>query len=127
MSDDSGEWQFLQTAWRFALVLTGCREGAGKVFKETAAEVASHPHPGDLTRTRHLFYTALRRRALRYPARNELTGAVGRFHTVSEPSRSALTLLYMDALSPGEIGKILDLDPRGLAESLDRGRAEVAK
>lgn len=127
MSDIPGEWQFLKTAWRFALVLTGCREGAGKVFKETAAEVASHPHPGDLNRTRHLFYTALRRRALKYPARNELSGVPGKFHLVLEPGRSALALLYLDALSPGEIGKILELDQRGLAESLDRARAEVAK
>ncbi len=127
MSEVPEEWQFLKTAWRFALVLTGCREGAGKVIKETATEVASHPQPGDLNRTRHLFYTALRRRALKYPARNELTGTVGKFHTVSEPARSALALLYLDALSPGEIAKILELDQRGLADTLDRARTEVSK
>ena len=57
----------METAWRFAFLLTGCHEGASKVFKDSVEELLRHPHPGDLDRTRQLFFTAVRRRGLKFP------------------------------------------------------------
>ena len=71
MNDLPKEFAFLETAWRFAFLLTGCREGTSKVFKDSVEELLRHPHPGDLERARQLFFAVVRRRSLDFPARCE--------------------------------------------------------
>jgi hypothetical protein len=65
---DIPEDGFPETAWRFALLLTGCYEGTSKVFKESVDELLRHPHPGDLECTKQLLFTIIRRRVLSFRA-----------------------------------------------------------
>jgi hypothetical protein len=125
MSDLPKEWVFLETAWRFALLLTGCHEGASKVFKDSVDELLRHPHPGDLDRTRRLFFTAVRRRGLKFPAHCELEGTAEKLHELPEPGRSALALLYLDALPADDIECVLNVDERLLSEAIDKTRSAL--
>jgi hypothetical protein len=125
MSDIPDEWIFLETAWRFALVLTGCHECTSKVFKDSVDELLRHPHPGDLERTRQLFYTIVRRRSLKFPARCELDGTAEKLHKLPEPGRSALALLYLGALPASDIQCVLNLDERLLANAMDKTRSAL--
>jgi hypothetical protein len=125
MSDLPEEWVFLETAWRFAFLLTGCHEGASKAFKDSVEELLRHPHPGDLDRTRRLFFTAVRRRSLKFPARCELEGTAANLHALPEPGRSALVLLYLDALPTDDIECVLNVGERLLAEVMDKTRSAL--
>jgi hypothetical protein len=125
MSDLPEEWVFLETAWRFAFLLTGCHEGASKAFKDSVDELLRHPHPGDSDRTRRLFFTAVRRRSLKFPARCELEGTAEKLHALPEPGRSALALLYLDALPADDIECVLNVDERLLAEAMDKSRSAL--
>jgi hypothetical protein len=115
----------LENAWRFAHVLTGCAEGASRVIDETLEEVRRHPHGDDEDRLAILFYTVLRRRSLKFPARNELSGRLAGLHGLLEPGRSALTLLCLNALPARELERTLTLDHRSLAEALEQARAAL--
>jgi hypothetical protein len=119
------DWVFVETAWRFALLLTGCHEGTSKVFKDSVEELLRHPHPGDLERTRQLFFTVVRRRSLRFPARCELNGTAAKLHELAEPGRSALALLYLGALPASDIQRVLNIDERGLADVVDKARSAL--
>ena len=126
MSDDvSEEAVFLEAAWRFAFVLTGCREGASKAFKESVDELLRHPHAGDLEKTEKLLFAAVRRRSLKFPAYCELKGSPARLHRLPEPGRSALALLSLNALGADAITNILGIDSRGLAEALGKARSAL--
>ena len=125
MSDLPEEWVFLKTAWRFAFLLTGCREGTSKVFKDSVDELLRHPHPGDLERARQLFFTVVRRRGLKFAARCELQGMAAKLHELPEPGRSALALLYLDALPAVDIQRVLNIDERLLAEAMDKARSAL--
>ena len=125
MNDLPKEWVFLETAWRFAFLLTGCREGTSKVFKDSVEELLRHPHPGDLDRARQLFFEVVRRRSLDFPARCELQGTAAKLHELPEPGRSALALLYLDALPAVDIQRVLNIDERLLPEAMDNARAAL--
>jgi DNA-directed RNA polymerase specialized sigma24 family protein len=125
MSDLPEDWVFLESAWRFALLLTGCHEGAAKIFKDSVDEVLHHPHPGDLERTRQLFFMIVRRRSLKYPARSELERTPARLHRVAEPGRSALALLYLGIFPAGDIQRVLNIDERLLAEAVATARSAL--
>jgi hypothetical protein len=125
MSDLPEEWVFLETAWRFAFLLTGCREGASKVFGDSVEELLRHPHPGDSERIRQLFFTAARRRSLKFPARCELEGTAAKLHKLPEPGRSALALLYLNALPAVDIQRVLNVNERLLSEAMDKARSAL--
>ena len=122
MSEAPEQWAFLSTGWRVAYTWAGCREGASKIFNDTVAEVLHHPGDGDLRTTITLFYTVLRKRALRYPARCELTGLAANLHGQPEPGRSAWTLLLLEALPSEDVEQILGLDQRRLAEAVQKSQ-----
>lgn len=126
MSERAEHSDWLEKAWRFAHVLTGCTEGASRAFEETVGEVRRHPHAEDEDRVASLFFTILRRRCLKFPARNELPGNMATLHTLLEPNRSALTLLCLNALSAPEIQRVLDIDARKLAEALEKARVALS-
>jgi len=125
MSTAPEEFGFLEKGWQLAFLLTGCRAGAEKVFQESVAEVNSHPSAGDLDRAKFLFFSALRRRSLRYPAVCELTGLVASLHRTEEPARSALALTAQGALSRSDLRTLLDTDKRGLENLLSRARQQM--
>jgi DNA-directed RNA polymerase specialized sigma24 family protein len=122
MNEQAEHSDWLEKAWRFAHVLTGCTEGANRTFDETLEDVRRHPHGDDEDRVASLFLTLLRRRCLKFPARNELPAPVAALHGLLEPGRSALTLLCLNALSAREIQRVLDIDARKLAEVLEQAR-----
>lgn len=126
MNDQAEHSDWLEKAWRFAHVLTGCTEGATRTFEETLEEVRRHPHGDDEDRVANLFFTILRRRCLKYPARNELPGNVAALHGVLEPGRSALTLLCLNALPAREIQRVLDIDARKLSDALEQARRALS-
>ena len=125
MNDLPKECVFLETAWRFAFLLTGCREGTSKVFKDSVDELLRHPHPGDLDRVKQLLFAVVRRRSLNFPARCELQGTAAKLHELSEPGRSALALLYLDALPAADILRVLNIDERLLPETIDKARSAL--
>jgi hypothetical protein len=125
MSELPEDWVFVETAWRFALLLTGCHEGTSKVFKDSVEELLRHPHPGDLERTRRLFFTVVRRRSLGFPARCELNGTAAKLHELLEPGRSALALLYLGALPASDIQRVLNIHERELADVMDKARSAL--
>lgn len=125
MSDVPHEWNFLESAWRFAAVLTGCEEGAAKVFQDSLEELLRHPHAGEPDRAGLLIYPILRRRCLKFPARCELTGFAARLHRQPEPARSALTLLFLDALPAENVQHVLGMNETTLATTLEQVRKDV--
>ena len=126
MNEQAEHSDWLEKAWRFAHVLTGCTEGASRAFGETVEEVRRHPHGDDEDRVASLFFTLLRRRCLKFPARNELPGNAGVLHGVIEPGRSALALLCLNALPAREIQRVLDIDARKLADALEQARTALS-
>jgi hypothetical protein len=126
MSTQAEHSEWLEKAWRFAHVLTGCTDGANRAFGEALEEVRRHPHGDDEDRVANLFFTILRRRCLKFPARNELPGNVAVLHGLMEPGRSALTLLCLNALPAREIQRVLDVDARKLADVLEQARLALS-
>ena len=125
MSDVPDRWGFLQAAWRFASVLTGGPQGAAKVFQESVQEILRHPDLANPERTMLLFYSILRRRALKYPAACEHKGLTANLHKLNEPGRSALTLIYLDAMPAERIQRLLHLTERQLADNLGDARTAL--
>ena len=116
MSDTPKEWSFLPTAWRFALLLTGCHEGAQSAFAGTVEDLRRHPHVGDEERFVRLFYVTLRRRSLKFPARPELDGPLTALHRLPEPARSAVALHTLKAMAESDIQRVLEVDGKALAK-----------
>ncbi len=109
MSEAAQKCPSLVTAWRVAYILTGCREGATKVIQESIDELLQHPGVHNRQRLEMLFYSILRRRCLRFPARCEVTGPLAELHALGEPERSARVLLEANALDAEEIQHLLNI------------------
>jgi len=122
MTDVSHQWDFLESAWRLAFLLTGCREGADKIFREATAEVLKHPHADEAERAKSLLLAAVRRRSLKFPARCELEGAAASLHRLAEPGRSALALLYLNAATVPELQHVLQVEGWAVHEALEAAR-----
>jgi len=127
MSDVRAEGSFLTNAWRFAHVLTGCPEGASKVFKDSLEELLRHPNADETDRARPLLLSIVRKRSLKFPARCELPPALAPLYSLLEPDRSALVLLSLDALPPENLPQLLGVDPRFIADLAKQADAAVAK
>jgi hypothetical protein len=125
MSVPAVQPDLLESAWRFAHVLTGCSEGASRAFDEALTEIRRHPHVDDEDRFATLFFTILRRRCLKFAARNELTGRTADLHRLTEPGRSALVLLCLNVLPARELARVLSLEARMLADALEQSRAAL--
>jgi hypothetical protein len=97
-----------------ARILTGCGEGALAVVAAAVPEVGKHPAASDAGRIARLFYAAVRRRSLRFPARCEFGGALAGLHAMREPARSALALRLVGGLDDAEIAGVLGVVPGAL-------------
>lgn len=120
MSDTPKEWSFLPSAWRFALLLTGCHEGAQSAFEGTVEELRRHPHVGDEERFVRLFYVTLRRRCLKFPARSELDAPLTALHQMPEPARSAVALHGLKAMPDSDIHRVLELDAKSFDKLIEQ-------
>ncbi len=125
MSDVPAEWIFLSTGWRLALILTGSQKGASRAFRDTVAEVSRHPNAGDHHRLEILFFSALRRRCLRVPASNTLSGLVSALHQQPEPGRSTLALTWLNALPASELHRVVEVDGHPLSSALEKTREQL--
>ena len=125
MSDVPAEWTFLKTGWRLALILTGNHEGASRAFSDAVEEVRRHPNAGDLHRLEVLFFSTLRRRCLRVPAANQLQGLVSALHQLPEPGRSALALIWLDAISADDLHRVVGVEDALLADALEKSRQQI--
>lgn len=125
MSDVSAEWTFLATGWRLALILTGSHEGASRAFRDTVTEVGRHPNAGDQHRLEILFFSTLRRRCLRVPATNTLPGLAGTLHKQAEPGRSAIALIWLNALPENELHRVVEVEGHALALALEKTREQI--
>lgn len=123
MSDVPAEWTFLSTGWRLALILTGSHEGASRAFQDTVVEVQRHPNTGDHHRLLILFFSTLRRRCLRVPASaTDLQGPIANLHRLPEPGRSALALVWLNALPAADLHRVIGVDDATLADALEKTR-----
>ncbi len=125
MSNFPGEWSFLKSAWRFAHVLTGCHDGAARVFRDSVEELRRHPDADEPDRARPLIFGIVRKRSLKFPARCELPDALAPLHRQIEPVRSAMVLLSLDELPQESLPHLLGLDPRGVADLAKQSDAAV--
>lgn len=122
MSEIPAEPALLETAWQYALLCTGCRQGADSVLKAAVEDILKHPDAGDPGRRKRLLFGTVRRRSLRFPAKIEVNGAAARMHKLAEPGRSALALLYLDAMPAEEIRRVLELDEAGFSAAVEKSR-----
>lgn len=112
MSSSHSFRKVFEDGYQMAFVMTGSGEGAENVVREAAAEVAVHPAPGGEERASKLFFSSVRRRALRYPARCELDGVLAKLHAAPEPQRSAVLLVEIGGLSAGDAAALSGLTER---------------
>jgi len=127
MSDVRAESGFLTGAWRFAYVLTGCHEGASKVFKDSLEELLRHPDADEPDRARPLLFNILRKRSLKFPSRCELTDSLAPLHRLLEPDRSARVLLSLDVLPPESLQHLLGVDHHFVANVSQQADAYLSQ
>jgi len=127
MIEELRENDDLRLGYLLSWALTGTEEGAGKSVREAIQEVASHPSASNHHKRRQLFLTAVRRRSLKFPARNELPEPLGDLHLTPEPGRSvfALQQLLKDKKT-AEAASLLGLDARSAGEAAEKIRETLS-
>ncbi len=126
MSEELHENEDVRVGYLLSWVLTGTEDGAGKSVREAIQEVTSHPAACDGHKRRQLFLSAVRRRSLKFPARNELPDPLRSLHGTPEPGRSvfALQQLLKNAES-SEAASLLGLDVRSASEAAGKIQATL--
>lgn len=115
-----------ENGFLLAWILTGCEEGARAVLPEAAKEAARHPAAHDRERREKLFFAAVCRRSLKFPARCELAGKLAELHAALEPGRTLLAFEALGVLPAKEAATIVGIDPRQAAAQADSCSAQVA-
>lgn len=130
MSHLPKEWRFLRSAWIYATVLTGEAESATALVTETLKTIAGRADVVSPRRRKRLFFSTLFRAATAPPTEprhsSDTPAAVKTFHSLPEPGRSALTLLYLRVFPPEELAGILGKTPIELADVLQSTRPEFS-
>jgi hypothetical protein len=123
MSDSLRQSGMAGRGYAIANLLTGCHEGAMAVATAAADEVGKHPAASEAGRIARLFFAAVRRRSLRFPARCDLDGALAGLHAMQEPARSAHVLRLVGAMDDAEIAGVLGVAPGTLPPEPDNWAA----
>lgn len=126
MSHLPKEWRFLRSAWIYATVLTGEAESATALVTETLKTIAGRADVVSPRRRKRLFFSTLFRTATEPLHSSDTPAAVKTFHSLPEPGRSALTLLYLRVFPPDELAGILGKTPIELADVLQSTRREFS-
>lgn len=130
MSAAQDEWPFLDDAWRYALVLTGSETAALELVRSSLNKLARRSDAGDPARARRILFASLYRQSLAKPLTGEpSTEAETRtrpLHELTEPGRSALTLLGMRLFAGEDLAGLLGESLPSLAKSLEEARRRVA-
>jgi hypothetical protein len=131
MSHLPKEWRFLRSAWIYAHVLTGSPDTATSLISETLSAIAGRADVVSTQRRKRLFFSTLFRAPRTVaPASgpdSPVPPAIATFHTLSEPGRSALTLLYLRVFPPEELAGILGKTQIELADILQSAREEFSQ
>lgn len=147
MSDRTEHWAYFQDLYRFAAVLAADAKVALRVVTESLDAALKRPRShGDLDRLMVLLFQDVRARVLKSTpsrkARKALPGELpaeaatavsgsssevlrSAIRGLTEPGRSALTLIYLDVLEAEEIQKVLGVTEAELAEWLRGARLEL--
>ena len=116
-------------AWKFALVLTGREAAATALVAQALAAVSKRSDLHELGRTKRLFFSILCREGVKSPVldapETPAEQAVFVFHKLPEPSRQALSLLYLGAFSGEHLAALLGQSEGELARSLEDARARL--
>jgi len=120
MSSFPNHQQLLIEGYHLAFLMTGCRQGAETIVREAAAELASHPAPGDADRAVKLFLASVHRRALKFPADCELNGVIQQIHQAAEPSRSAYLIARLTSLPAADAAFISGLPEKAFDAEVEK-------
>lgn len=108
--------EILLRGFLFARILTGCPEGALDTVTDAEAKLARHPSGNDPDQADILFLTAVRRHALRFPARCELPAPLDSLHAEPEPLRSARVLRGLGFDNPSHVARVLGIPEKMLPQ-----------
>ncbi|MFZ4774060.1 MAG: hypothetical protein ACOYM3_01775 [Terrimicrobiaceae bacterium] len=123
------EWPFLNEAWKFALVLTGREAAATALVAQALAAVSKRSDLHETGRTKRIFFSILCREGAKSPVMDNPETPAERtvffLHKLPEPSRQAISLLYLGAFSGEHLAAILHQSEAELARSLDDARSRL--
>lgn len=123
MTDEWRENEDLRVGYLLAWMLTGTEEGAGKSVGEAIKEVRAHPASHDHHKRKQLFFSAVRRRSLKFPARCELPESLRLLHGTPEPGRSVMTLKeLLKGKDPTDAASLFGLEIRSAGEAAKKVR-----
>jgi hypothetical protein len=114
----------IQALYRLLLIRTGQQLQAENALRKTLTESLqnsdSHQNRTDFVK---FYQTALKIPGTAFdPSETDLTGWPLALHQLAEPERSAITLFYLEVLSPHVLSEILGLDIGELARIIGAAR-----
>lgn len=112
-------------------MLTGGPDTATSLVSETLSAIAGRADVVSTHRRKRLFFSTLFRAPRTVAAATDPDSstppAIATFHALSEPGRSALTLLYLRVFPPEELAGILGKTQIELADILHSAREEFSR
>jgi hypothetical protein len=114
----------IQALYRLLLIRTGQRLQAENALRKTLIESLqnsdNHQNRTDFVK---FYQTALKIPGTAFdPSETDLTGWPLALHQLTEPERSAITLFYLEVLSPHVLSEVLELDIAELARIIGAAR-----
>ena len=114
----------IQALYRLLLIRTGQRLQAENALRKTLTESLqnsdNHQNRTDFVK---FYQTALKIPGTAFdPSETDLTGWPLALHQLAEPERSAITLFYLEVLSPHVLSEVLELDLAELARIIGAAR-----
>jgi hypothetical protein len=114
----------IQALYRLLLIRTGQRLQAENALRKTLIESLqnsdSHQNRTDFVK---FYQTALKIPGTSFdPSETDLTGWPLALHQLAEPERSAITLFYLEVLSPHVLSEVLEIDIGELARIIGATR-----
>lgn len=123
------EWPFLSEAWKFALVLTGREAAATGLVSGAIEAVSKRADLHEAGRTKRVFFSILCREGAKFSEilapETPVEQAVHFLHRLPEPSRRAITLLYLGVFSGEHLAGLLGQSETGLAKCLEEARSRL--
>ena len=123
------EWSFLTEAWKFALVLAGREAAATALVSGALGTVLKRADLHETERARRVLFSILCREGAKSAVvtapETPAEQAVFFLHQLPEPSRQAITLLYLGAFSGEQLAGLLGKSEPELARYLDEARARL--
>lgn len=123
------EWSFLAQAWKFALVLTGREAAATALVSGALVAVSKRADLHETERVRRVLFSILCREGAKAAVvaapETPAEESVHFLHQQPEPSRQAITLLWLGAFSGEQLAGLLGKSEAELARYLNEARARL--